>query len=275
MLPIGVVINNLERDRLKAFAVATEEGFQIVHTSAVAESWLDGKDRELYVAAARASGLTIHTMFVGFDGQSYADWPSIARTVGLVIPELREHRCQVALKYSDLAHELGVTSLAAHVGFLPQDPTSTEYIALIDVLRRIADRYGENGQTFRLETGQESAKELLRLIEAVNRPNVGVNLDVANFILYNTDDPLHALDRLGPYIWGVHCKDGIRPATPRTLGTEVPIGQGEVRFPELIRKLMALGYSGPLIIEREHGPQVREDVRAAREYLKGLMESIS
>ena len=110
-LEIGVMLNNLERDRLKAFRVAAASGFHVVHTSALPEAWLTGPERDRYTAAARESGLTIHRMFVGFDGQTYADLPAIRRRVGLVIPALREHRTQVALRYCDLAREMGSTHL--------------------------------------------------------------------------------------------------------------------------------------------------------------------
>ena len=59
MYPIGVMLNNLERDRLRAWQVAVSEGFQVVHTSALMESWLTGPERQQYIDAARASGLTI------------------------------------------------------------------------------------------------------------------------------------------------------------------------------------------------------------------------
>src|SRR5438874_10626105 len=81
---IGVMLNNLERDRLKAFGVAAALGFRHVHTSGLPEHWLAGPERASYVAAARASGVEIGTMFIGFDGQSYQDRATIARTVGLV-----------------------------------------------------------------------------------------------------------------------------------------------------------------------------------------------
>jgi sugar phosphate isomerase/epimerase len=145
----------------------------------------------------------------------------------------------------------------------------------VETVQRICDRCSVLGQTFRLETGQEPAAVLWRFLNDVERANLGVNFDPANFLLYDTDDPLPALDRLGPFVWGVHCKDALRPATPGTLGTEVPIGQGQVEFPVFLRKLLSLGYRGPLIIEREYGPRVAEDVLAARDYLKGLLGSIA
>src|SRR6266849_6999878 len=100
------MVNNLERDRLKAFRLAAQLGFQHIHTSGLPEKWLTGPERDDYVTAARASGVEIGTMFIGFDGQSYADWATIARTVGLVHPAMREHRCKVALAYIDLALDL-------------------------------------------------------------------------------------------------------------------------------------------------------------------------
>lgn len=265
------MLNNLERDRLKAFRVAAGLGFRVVHASALPEGWLTGPERADYVAAARASGLTVHTLFVGFDGQSYADLPSIRRTVGLVLPEFREHRCRVALLYSDLAEELGVTGLAAHVGFVPHAPGHPHYRPLVEAVRTIAGRCGDRGQTFHLETGQEPAEVLGRFLDDVGRPNVGVNFDPANLVLYGTDEPLTALDRLAPAVRGVHCKDALPPSGPGVLGTEVLIGHGVVDLPALVRKLREIGYDGPLVIEREHGPRVLEDVVAARAYLEALV----
>jgi sugar phosphate isomerase/epimerase len=274
-LEVGVMLNNLERDRLKAFRVAAGQGFRVVHTSALPEAWLTGPERGRYVAAARESGLTIHTMFAGFDGQSYADLASIRRTVGLVLPEFRQHRLRVTLLYSDLARELGVTCLAAHVGFVPHDAAHPDYGPLVEAVRTIADHCSARGQTFHLETGQEPAAVLVRFLRDVDRTNVGVNFDPANLLLYGTDEPLAALDRLAPYVWGVHCKDALPPARPDELGTEVPIGQGAVDFPALVRRLHAIGYRGPLVIEREHGPHVAVDVAAARSHLQSLVTSLA
>ena len=273
-LEVGVMLNNLERDRLRAFRVTAERGFRVVHTSALPESWLTGPERPEYVAAARDSGLTIHTMFVGFDGQTYADLPGIRRTVGLVLPEFREHRCRIVRLYSDLALDLGVPALAAHVGFIPHDPSHPHYGPLVEAVRGIADHLATRSQSFHLETGQEPAAVLERFLRHVGRPNVGVNFDPANFILYGTDDPLAALDRLAGLVRGVHCKDALPPTKPDTLGTEVPLGQGAMPFPALLRPLWDAGYRGPLVIEREQGPRVFENVAAGRTYLEGLVAQL-
>jgi sugar phosphate isomerase/epimerase len=271
---IGVMLNNLERDRLKAFAVAARAGFRCVHTSAIPEAWLNGPERQEYVAAARDNGVSINTMFAGFDGQSYADRSAIARTVGLVIPAYREHRRGVVKQYSELARELGVKSLAAHIGFIPPDLGRLRYGPLVEVMQDLLDYCARNGQTFHVETGQEAADVLLQFLRDVDRPNLGVNFDPANFILYGTDDPLQALDLLAPYVRGVHCKDAVPAEEPDSLGTEVPIGQGAVNFPRLLARLKAIGYRGPLVIEREHGPTVLQDVLAARDSLRQILSGL-
>lgn len=269
---IGVMLNNLERDRLRAFDVAARLGFRVVHTNALPEKWLTGPEREQYKTAARQSGLTIASMFVGFDGQSYADIPSIRRTVGLVIPELRQHRSQVAKLYSALAHEMGVPSLSGHIGFVPSR-TDPDYPPLVETLRAILDCCAAHDQTFHLETGQDPADVLLQLVRDVDRPNLGVNFDPGNFILYGTDDPLRAADVLGPLISGVHCKDAVRSEQDGTLGTETPLGQGEVNWVLLLGRLRDHGYRGPLILERESGPDPAADLVAGRALLAAILQA--
>jgi sugar phosphate isomerase/epimerase len=271
MLEIGVMLNNLEPDRLQAFAVARRFGFRTVHANAIPESWLTGPERSAYVAAARSSGLNVATLFVGYDGQSYQDIPTIARTVGLAVPELRSHRLAVTLACCDLAREMGVPSLTTHLGFFPEGP---DYRALVEAVRQVADHCAAHGQTFHLETGQEPAEELRRFLVDVDQPNVGVNFDPANFLLYGSDDPLHALEVLGPYVRGVHCKDGLRPTEPGSLGLEVPLGSGQVNFPALLGQLQALGYSGALVIEREGGADRVSDILTARAELERLQAEL-
>lgn len=273
---IGVMLNNLERDRLLAWQVAVHEGFRVVHTNALLESWLNGPQRQEYVTAARASGLTIATMFIGFDGQAYTDIDTIARTVGILpIPHLRRHRIDIAKQYSDLARELGVPALALHLGFMPAESSHPDYRFLVDAVQEIADCCAAAKQSLHLETGQESATDLLHFIEAVNRPNLGVNFDCGNFLLYGTDEPLHALHILSAHIRGVHCKDGFRPTEPGKLGKEMPLGQGAVDFPRFLSELKRHGYAGPLIIEREGGANAIPEIREGRAYLERLWKTES
>ncbi len=268
MHPVGVMLANLERDRLRAFDVARSLGFAVIHANAIPEAWLDGPARTAYVAAAHRSGLSIATQFIGFDGQDYSSVRSAVATVGFVPTGLRSHRLAVAHRYSDLAAELGVASLGLHLGCLPDDVHHPDYVDVANGLRSLLDYCAQRGQALHLETGQENAAELLRLIRRVDRPNLFVNFDPANFLLYGTDLPLPALEQLHPLVRGVHCKDGLPSTTPGELGGETPLGEGAVDFPAFLRRLVELGYTGPLVIEREHGPNVVEEILATRSYIQ-------
>ncbi len=146
------------------------------------------------------------------------------------------------------------------------------YKETVKAIREVASYCKQNGQNFRYETGQETPITLIRAIQDVGLDNQGVNFDVANLILYGKANPADAVDLLGPYVQGMHAKDGLYPTDPKNLGEEVPIGQGKVDFPRIIQRLKELNYRGAVTIEREiSGPQQVEDVRAAKRYLEKLI----
>ena len=121
-----------------------------------------------------------------------------------------------------------------------------------------------------LETGQETAPVLVDLLQKLNRPNVGVNFDPANMILYDKGNPIEALRTLGPWIRQVHIKDARRTKVPGTWGEEVVVGTGEVDWPAFFATLQELKFTGRLVIEREAGNQRVADIRTAREVVEKL-----
>ena len=196
-------------------------------------------------------GIEITAVWAGWSGRCVWDNYEGPSTVGLVPPDTRKERCEMVKKGADLAEHLGVKTVTTHAGFIPEDPLEPLYKGLIPDLRAIAEYCKQNGQWLCFETGQETPTTLLRTIEDINMDNVGVNFDPANLILYGKASPDYALDILGPYVKSVHIKDGRYPKRTRELGEETPIGEGEANIPKLIAKLLALGFPGPLTIERE------------------------
>jgi len=197
-------------------------------------------------------GIRTTVVFGGFEGESYADIPSVARTVGLVPPETRTARLQEMREISDFARLLGVKAVGLHIGFVPHDHTSALYKEVVEIARRLCDHCKGNGQSLHLETGQEPAETLLRFIEDVGRDNLFINFDPANMILYGCGEPIPALRLVGRYVRSVHCKDAKWAARPGVdWGTEVPLAEGDVGMETFLRTLDEIGYSGPLTIERE------------------------
>lgn len=224
--------------------------------------------------AVRQTGVAITTVFCGFEGESYADIPTVINTVGLVPEEPRAARVEKIETISQFARELGVDRIGAHIGFIPHDATDPRFNALVETVRGICDSLGARDQVFALETGQETAEALKTFIEAVDRSNLRVNFDPANMILYGTEPPIPATQMLMPWIDGVHCKDGTWPTEKDQLGHETPLGQGDVGATAWLQTLVREGYRGPLTIEREiSGPQQMEDVRAAKKLIEKALQS--
>lgn len=227
---------------------------------------LDGAG-EKWDKALTEEQFTVVTAVCSYVGEDYRDIPTVQQTVGLVPEKTRAERVARTKAVSDVARELALESVACHIGFVSHDFGSGSYAAIRDVAREICDHCGKNGQSFTLETGQEPAKVLLQFMADVERPNLNINFDPANMILYGTGDPIEALSVLGKHVVSVHCKDGDWPPLdqPLALGTEKPLGEGSVDFPAFIAKLKEIGYRGLLSIEREEQDQAKRtvDIRKA------------
>ena len=235
---------------------------------------LTGEASRAWRSALEGAELRVVTAFTGFRGESYASIPICAETVGYVPPATREERERRTYEVSDFARDLGIPGLATHIGCLPHDASDPEYRAVLELVRRVCDHCADNGQTFALETGQEPAAELLGFLGAVDRPNLGVNFDPANMILYGSGPPMDALEMLSDQILTVHCKDGTWPETPGEWGRETPLGDGDVGMGRYVEALREIGYAGPLTIEREIvGEEQREDIRGAIALLESLRAS--
>jgi len=211
------------------------------------------------------------SLVVGGPGREAWDFYEGPLTIGLVPRETREARIAHIKKASDFATQCGIDAVQTHCGFIPENPNDPVYKETVVAMREVAEYCKRNGQNFRYETGQETPITLVRAIQDVGLDNQGVNFDLANLILYGKANPVDAIELLGPYVQGIHAKDGLWPTNPKELGQEVPIGKGKVDFPRIISRLKELKYRGAVTIEREiSGPQQTEDVRAAKAYLEKL-----
>jgi sugar phosphate isomerase/epimerase len=235
-------------------------------------------------AAADAEDFGISAVFAAFEGESYADFRTVQRTVGFIPPATREAREKRSLEVVDAASTMGVPIFACHIGFVPDDHAHPDFLAVRDMVRRICDHAAQYNIAFALETGQETAESLLHFIDAVERRNLKVNFDPANMILYGTAEPIPALEKLAAHVVSVHCKDGNWPDKTKagSLGTEMPLGEGAVGMDRFVATLKKIGYTGPLTIEREvaldqdmddrhkEGISHHEDILSAIRLLEGL-----
>jgi L-ribulose-5-phosphate 3-epimerase len=212
------------------------------------------------------------SVVVGGPGKEMWDFYGGPNTIGLVPRETRPTRIMHIKNASDFAKRCGITAVQTHCGFIPENPNDPFYRETVEAMRDVASHCRKNGQNFRYETGQETPITLVRAMLDVGVDNQGVNFDLANLILYGKANPVDAIEILGPYVQGIHAKDGLWPTNPKDLGEEVAIGMGKVDFPRIIARLKEMKYPGAVTIEREiSGERQMEDVRGAKEYLEKLI----
>ncbi len=232
--------------------VARELGVPTIQLHAPSKATRTPQQAQAFLGRLREAGITLTAVFGGFMGESYADIPTVFKTVGLVPPATRAARTAEMKEIYDLAKLLGCPVVALHVGCVPHDASDPLYAGVLAVTRDLCDHCRGNGQALHLETGQEPADSLLAFIRDVARDNLFINFDPANMILYGSGEPIAALKKVGRYVKSVHCKDGTWSKRPGVdWGAEVPLGEGDVGIETYVRTLAEVGYTGPLTIERE------------------------
>jgi len=197
------------------------------------------------------------------------------KTIGLVPREQRAERVARLREGTDFCHEAGIPAVHAHFGFIPEDPNDVLYSEFIDTMKGVAGYARKREIEVLFETGQETPVTLLRAIEDIGTDNLGINYDTANLILYGKASPVDGLDVVGSHVRSLHAKDGFYPTNPKELGREVPIGEGKVDFPRLIRKLKDMNFKGHITIEREiSGAKQTEDILKSKAYLEELIRTV-
>jgi multidrug efflux pump subunit AcrB len=115
-----------------------------------------------------------------------------------------------------IAQQIGLKLVTFHAGFLPHETSDPSFAKLLKRITLIADLFAAKGIELGFETGQEEAETLCVFLEKLGKPNVGVNFDPANMILYDKGDPIAALRTLGPWLKQCHIKDASRTKVPGT-----------------------------------------------------------
>ncbi|MCZ7635071.1 MAG: sugar phosphate isomerase/epimerase [Verrucomicrobia bacterium] len=228
-------------------------------------AWSNFKER------CAQQGITCVSGMMTAIGEDYSTLESIKRTGGVVPDQHWEGNWRNFEANADLAVRLGLKFVMFHAGFLPHEERDPAFAKLLDRLAKIAGLFAARGIGIGFETGQETGETLATFLRKLNRPNVGINFDPANMLLYDKGDPIAALRTLGPWLRQCHLKDATRTRIPGTWGEEVVLGTGEVDWRAFFAVLRELQYTGDLAIEREAGTQRVADIRTAREYVERLL----
>ena len=229
------------------------------------EAWGD------VAATLGAQGIEIVSGMFRTVGEDYTTLETIRHTGG-VVPDATWERNWAHLQVTVRnARKLALPFVMFHAGFLPHDPADPAFPKMIDRVRRIARVFADEGIALGCETGQETAESLSRFLDHLDEPNVAVNFDPANMILYGNGDPIEALRRLGGRVKSCHVKDALRTRAPGTWGDEVAVGRGEVDWLAFFATLAEIGFPGWCCFEREAGNDRVGDIAAGRVFVEKLL----
>lgn len=221
-----------------------------------------------FVKSKIASGQwKLMSTMVGFPQEDYSTLESIRKTGGIVPDKYWKRNKDIVSKGAKLTKELGAKYMSLHAGFLDETDKAA-YAKYVKRVKWMRDECAANGVELILESGQETAEDLVKFMKDV--PGVGINFDPANMILYGKGAPIEAVRLLGPWIRQIHVKDAIETKVPGTWGEEVPWGEGSVKAREFLIELKKNGYAGNFVVEREGGSNRAGDIALAISRLKGM-----
>ena len=274
---IGVMLDSFRTDVNTALDKAQAlgaKGIQVYATRGdMSPSAMTPDRRKEFLKAVKDHGLTVSAL-CGDLGQGFVD------------PEKNPALIEESKRILDLAKDLETDVVTTHIGVVPEDKSHPRYAVMQEACGQLA-AYADSLQAhFAIETGPEKAATLKSFLDSLHSTGVAVNLDPANFVMVTGDDPVQAVYTLKDYIVHTHAKDGRRLhyVEPEVLYgmvesemlqdasfIELPLGQGDVDFPNYLKALNDIGFQGFLTIEREVGDDPEADIGLAVRFLQDLI----
>lgn len=275
--PIGVMLDSFRKPPKEALLLAAAsgaDGIQLYATHGeLAPESMDAAARRDFRSRVADAGLKISAV-CGDLGCGFANAalnPELIRRSKLIM---------------ELAKELGTDIVTTHIGVVPADKKAERYAIMQDACGELARYADALGSHFAVETGPERSEVLKEFLDGLGSKGVAVNFDPANLVMVAGERPETAVKNLGEYIVHTHAKDGrqifyrdpevifgLKPddGIKQPSFEELPLGEGDVNFPQYLTALEATGYRGYLTVEREVGNDPCGDINKAVKYLRSVI----
>lgn len=165
----------------------------------------------------------------------------------------------------DLAADLGTRIVAAAVGTVPHEPDGPDHELVAQVLRDLGDYAANRESCLAISAGLQPPGDLRSFLDRLDNDGLRVNYDPANMV-FNAYEPVESVATLDQYIVAVRARDGRRylDGTPE----ELPLGEGDVPYGDLIAALDEIEYEGYFMIARPPQEDPTKDLEAARKFLE-------
>jgi len=231
---------------------AAEHGLDAIEPTAyyfpepVTEEYLLELKRRSFLCGLDISGTAI--------GNSYTHPPGVER----------DAQIEMTKAWIDRAALLGAPSIRVFAGNIQKGGTEEEARKFcIETLQQCLAYAATKGVFLALENHGgivSTAEQILAIVEQVDHPWFGVNLDTGNF---HSEDPYREIERVAPYAVTVQLKVEMKPAGYKE---KIPAD-----FPRIVKILEQAGYRGYVAIEYEADADART---AIPEYIKELQKLV-
>ena len=190
----------------------------------------------------------------------------------LVDPRVADESVEKFRAFLKLAVNLGAGIVSAEAKAVPEGMRVEDaWTRCAQSVRAVCEYADEVNGHYAVEPGPhclvKDADTILRLLEMVDHPRLGVNFDPANVNSAGAD-PVTDAARVGQHIIHTHAKDSRHTHEG---WEETVLGEGDVDFPSLIAVYRDAGFDGWLCIERERSENTADDIRRSREFLAGVL----
>lgn len=169
-----------------------------------------------------------------------------------------------------IAAALGAKVLIVFAGWQPREDSAV-YDQVAGVIKTVAQEAKKSGITVALENHgglTATIEQCNRILAAVNEPNVGLNYDPANFLMYG-QEPLDALKRIEHPVVFTHLKS--LKATAGGKKEYCRLDDGVIDYTPIMEKLLA-EYDGFFGLEYEETADAFAGSEADYKHLCGIIE---
>jgi len=162
----------------------------------------------------------------------------------------QEHCCQVAEALGTKVCVCHIPNVAPRAGDMKRD---------IAILTRLADITRAHGLKLAVETPPYDY--IIKVVDKINRHDVGINLDTGHCYLEG-NDPAKVAKAIGKRLITTHLQDNFG-----VNDDHCPPGLGKINWRRTLKEILATGYDGPLIVELTgDGVKARRSVEELRKF---------
>ena len=217
--------------------------------------------------------------------------------------DIRQKECNALKQVIDIARKLNSGFIRIYGGKLVEgedDVGGKKLTQLVKSLSECGDYAGQFNIRLCIEnhfgTMATSAAETVKVVKAIDHPQVGILYDQANIAFFPAEEYNEAIELQKDKIFYVHCKDLVyntekthKPKfsmvthvnpEDRTVRSKIP-GEGILDWPKILMKLASIGYDGWISLEYERRwiqtdlPEASIGMPMAFKYIQNILNTMN